>query len=360
VHTVRRVLVVAVAALVLGAVGGGSRAATQAAPTNTSPPTISGEATIGSTLTADPGSWSGATPITYAYRWLRCGKGGGNCSGISNATQATYQVRPADGDHTLRVRVTAKNSDGSGEATSAPTAVVPGKPVNTALPAITGSPEVGATLTAAAGTWAGATPITFAYSWLRCGPGGSHCSHISGTSTTYQLRSADVAHTIRVRVVAKNVVGSTAATSAQTPVIKATPPPPTTGCPSGSGPVDVASLSPPAHLAIDGLSGSPSPIGRNPGDIVLRFHVSACGGRPVGGALVYATAVPFEQFSIPPEAVTGSDGWSTLTMHQEARYPASPLQQLLAVFVRARKRGENVLGGISARRLVSFKVDLSR
>ena len=236
-------------------------------------------------------------------------------------------------------------------------------PVNTAVPKITGtSAEAGQTLSASSGTWTSASTITFKYQWRRCNAQGNGCSNIGGAdSSNYQLKSNDVGHTVRVRVTAKNADGSGTADSAETAVIRtATAPPPTTvnGCPAGAGTLDVAAIAPPARLVVDGQTVSPTVITRSSSDVTLRFHVSACSGRSISNALVYATAVPFSQFSIPPEAQTGSDGWATLTMHQDRFFPASSRQQLLAVFVRARKSGESLLGGVSTRRLVSFPVHL--
>ena len=236
-------------------------------------------------------------------------------------------------------------------------------PVNTAEPKISGTAQDGQTLTASSGTWTTTSTITYKYQWRRCNTQGNGCSNISGAdSSDYQLRTADVAHTVRVRVTAKNTDGSATADSNQTAVVATkTAPPPTVvnGCPtSGSGTLDVSAIAPPARLAIDGQTVSPSVINRSASDITIRFHVSACNGRSISNALVYATAVPFQQFSIPAETPTGSDGWATMTMHQAGSFPASPRQQLLAVFVRARKSGEPLLAGVSTSRLVSFPVHL--
>jgi hypothetical protein len=234
-------------------------------------------------------------------------------------------------------------------------------PVNTAEPIISGTAKEGNTLTASTGTWTSSTTITYSYQWLRCDAQGLGCSNIGGANTVhYQLRGGDVGHTVRVRVTAKNADGSARKESNQTDVVapKGTPAPPVVnGCPTGSGPINVATVSPPARLVIDGQSVQPSTISKSStNSITLRFHVSACTGRSVAGALVYATAVPFNQFSIAPETPTGADGWATLTENRQQGFPASPKQQLLAVFVRARKPGESLLGGISTRLLVSFPV----
>jgi hypothetical protein len=234
-------------------------------------------------------------------------------------------------------------------------------PVNQSLPTISGTAQVGQTLTADVGTWNGASPITYTYAWRRCDTNGNSCSTISGANEkTYVLKSVDAGNTLRVRVTAKNTDGSNSATSVPTGVVASPPPTTSGGCPtSGTGTLDISAVSPPARLNIDGQQATPSVIGHSVSDLTLRFHVSACSGRSIQGALVYVTAVPFEQFGVPAEVATGSDGWATVTLHRASRFPASSRQQLLAVFVRARKGGESLLGGVSNRRLVSFPVNLS-
>jgi hypothetical protein len=119
-------------------------------------------------------------------------------------------------------------------------------------------------------------------------------------------------------------------------------------------------MSPPARLLVDTLQSDPQVVPSGISTLVVRFHVTSTCTGPVQGALVYATATPYNQFSIPPEAVTGADGWAELRFQRLQGFPVSRRQQLIAMFVRARKPGENLLGGISTRRLVSIPVNLSR
>lgn len=239
-------------------------------------------------------------------------------------------------------------------------------PKNTSLPTITGTTEQGQTLTGHAGTWTGDTPISYKWRWKRCNAFGNKCANIAGaTSQAYVLKNVDVGTKLRVNVTATNGAGTAVAESNPTALIQpkgATPPPPpvaVNGCPAtGSGALDVSQVSAPARLLIDGQVSSPSPITRSVTDLQLRFHVSACNGRSITNALVYAAAIPFQQFTTPAEVTTDATGWATITMHRLAGFPASPRQQILAVFSRARKTGESPLGGITGSRLVSFPVRL--
>lgn len=235
------------------------------------------------------------------------------------------------------------------------TAAITVKPTNQNPPQINGTPQVGQTLTATNGTWSGTAPISFTYQWGRCDATGKNCKDISGeNNNTYSVLQADVGSTLIVNVVGTNSDGKDSQPSTATAVVQAAPAP--TGCPTGSGLIQIADLTSPAHLAINPGSVSPNPITRDASSIQLTFAITACGNRPVQGALVYTTAVPFNQFSIPPEATTDSNGQAVLTLNRDVGFPVSSKQQLLTVFVRARKNGEDILAGISARRLVSFTV----
>jgi hypothetical protein len=348
-------------------------ARTQTAPVNTAEPKISGTAAQGETLTATTGQWIN-NPTNFDFNWRRCppdgGQGAGNCDGIVNHAPNTYTLQSADVGFTIRVEVKATNSDGKGTATSNATSVVTGSgsgPTNTSLPTITGTAQVGQTLTADKGSWASEFLTDFSYDWLRCDAAGSNCLTFGATGTTDVVAAADMGSTLRVRVTATNPSGSTQVTSAQTAVVpgsSTTPPPPpappaAAGCPAGRGPVQATQVTSPARLVIDRQAAAPSAIGRSSGQsVVVRYHVSDTCGQPVQGALVYATAVPFGQLSTPVEQPTGPAGYVSLTFRTLAGFPLGPRQRSVAIFVRARKQGEDLLAGISARRL--FAIPVSR
>jgi len=237
-------------------------------------------------------------------------------------------------------------------------------------PTVTGFAKEGETLTGKNGTWSG-KPTDFNDFWTRCDKTGGSCANISGAhSTTYKLTNADVGNTIRFKVEARNADGNTSASSVPTAVVRpassTSPPPPpppstkpATGCPEGSGPAQINDVTSPAHLILDGQQADPSTVTGGTQDVTIRYHVSDSCSQNVQGALVYTTAVPFNQWSIPAETQTGSDGWASMTLHRLKGFPVGPHQQLIALFARARKSGESLLGGISTRRLFSLRVNLN-
>jgi hypothetical protein len=97
-------------------------------PQNTAPPTITGNTQVGQVLTASSGTWTGTTPMTFAYQWQRCNASGTGCSNLPGATATTYTTVTTDQGSTLRVAVTATNSAGSATAQSAPAGPITSSP----------------------------------------------------------------------------------------------------------------------------------------------------------------------------------------------------------------------------------------
>jgi len=332
--------------------------ATQEAPQATGEPVVSGQTVQGQTLTTTNGSFSGTTPMTFQYRWLRCDTTGGgnngiNCDTIAGETRNSYVLSAADVGHTIRSRVIATNADGSASANSDKTGVVQasataGPPSRNEPPTISGTPQEKQTLTASNGTWTGAQPQTYTYQWRRCDANGGSCADISGaTKQTYVLTTADIGHTMRVVVTAHNSLGDASATSAPTGVVTKA------SAPAGAA-ISVNDVVLPNRLLVDRLSFSPRILhSRRP--IIARFHVSDLQNHSVVGAMVFLVGIPFGNTTTPPEQATGADGWVTFVV-KPTRHLRLTAHGNQPFFVRARKPSDRLIGGVSIRRLVNLSV----
>jgi hypothetical protein len=194
-------------------------------PANTTLPTISGTAREGQTLSAASGSWSGVTPIGYAYQWQQCNAAGSSCKSIGKATNQNYVVSHNDTSNTLRVEVTATNPDGKSQALSAATAAVAplgNAPANTKQPDPAGTPQDGQTLTVDTGSWSGLQPITFSYQWQSCTAANLVCTNLAGmTGSSYLIDPALIGSLLRAAVTATNSAGNSSTFSNLTTAVTA-------------------------------------------------------------------------------------------------------------------------------------------
>lgn len=179
-------------------------------------PTISGEAFVGKTLTADPGTWNDAAPA-FTYQWLA------NTEPISGATTNKLVLTEAELGKSIAVRVTATKGTAysPGSATSASTAAVgddPTKVVSKTKPIVSGTAKVGETLSTTDGTWSN-EPTGFDYQWLADG------TAVTGaTSSTFVLTKDQRGKKMSVRVTAsKSGLTSGTATSEETAEVSGGP-----------------------------------------------------------------------------------------------------------------------------------------
>ena len=173
----------------------------------TGAPTITGMAQVGQTLTAGTTAImdaDGLTSVSYTYQWIRTAAGVD--TNISGATASTYTLVAADQGTTVKVRVSFTDDASKAETrTSAATAAVAAAPntLATGAPTITGTAQVGQTLTA--GTTAimdadGLTSVSYTYQWIRVATDNTETNISSATASTYMLVAADQGTTVKVTV----------------------------------------------------------------------------------------------------------------------------------------------------------------
>jgi hypothetical protein len=99
------------------------------------------------------------------------------------------------------------------------------RPAVLTAPAVSGTAEVGQTLTSASGTWSG-SPTSFAFQWQRCDAAGAGCAAIAGaTGSSYTVTPADIGLTVSLIVTATGAGGSQSATAPTSAVVIPAPVP---------------------------------------------------------------------------------------------------------------------------------------
>jgi hypothetical protein len=178
-----------------------------AAPVCVYIPIVTGEPEIGEQLIASGGAWAGA-PTAFAYEWRR------DLSIIDDEIGPLYTPTVEDEGFTLRVGVRGVNTGGAGSIAYSTAigpvggAAAPGAPpVNLVLPAVTGVPAVGQTLSSSVGAWANA-PTAYVRQWRRNG-----ADIVGATGVAYTCVTADLGAMMSVAVTANNTLGSATAIS---------------------------------------------------------------------------------------------------------------------------------------------------
>ena len=181
------------------------------APVNTMLPMVMGGLYVGDTLTSTTGSWTGYPVPSYEYEWIRAP----STVVQARSTNNTYVTQAGDDGANIFCRVYAINSEAPAgvPADSAPVGpiVTPVAPSETSAPAISGTGEVGQTLSVSTpAVWnLGEPPATITSTWLRNG------TPISGSegSSTYLVVALDDGTTITYQETATNIAGAVVGTA---------------------------------------------------------------------------------------------------------------------------------------------------
>ena len=220
--------------------------APQANSAATGAPRISGTAQVGEMLTADTSGIAdtdGLTNVTYSYQWIR--HDGSTDTDIQDATGFSYTLVDADEGQAIKVKISFADDAANEETlTSTATGSVAARPNGpaTGAPAITGTVQVGETLTASTSGIAdsdGLGNAAFSYQWI-ANDGSTDWYIQDATRGTYALVDADEGKAIKVKVSFTDDAGSNESlTSAATASVLARPNTPAAGRPTISGTAQV-------------------------------------------------------------------------------------------------------------------------
>ena len=225
---------------------GASAAVTAANNPATGAPTISGTAQVGETLTASTtgiADSDGLAFATFTYQWIKLDSNL-NDSDISGATGSTYTLVAADAGTGIKVRVSFTDDRGNTESLTNESALIVTAANNpaTGAPTISGTAQVGETLTASTTGIAdsdGLAFATFTYQWIKL-DSNLNDSDISGaTGSTYTLVAADAGTGIKVRVSFTDDRGNTESLTNESALIVTAANNPATGAPTISGTAQV-------------------------------------------------------------------------------------------------------------------------
>ena len=178
-----------------------------AAPTNTSLPSITGEATVGTSLTVNTGGWS-STQVTFNIQWFSCSTSlSTSCVAQAGRTTGTYLITASDLTKYVRASVTALDATGGSTVFTSLVGPVVTPPQASVLPVITGVATPGSVLQATRGTWSGAATTGDQYQWLRCtSVDTSNCTVIStGSVNTYTVQNSDTGFRLAVNVIVRDI-----------------------------------------------------------------------------------------------------------------------------------------------------------
>ena len=209
-------------------------------------PLINGTAQVGESLTADTTGiedGNGLDRVQFRFQWVS--HDGGADTDIASETDSTYTLAASDEGKTIRVRVAFTDRGGYAESlTSSATATVAAAPNSpaTGAPIISGTAEVGKTLTADTSDIAdadGLSGATFTYQWI-ANDGSADTDIQDATDSTYTLVADDEGKTVKVRVSFTDNAGNVETlTSTATNSVAARPNSAATGAPTINGTVQV-------------------------------------------------------------------------------------------------------------------------